>query len=338
MNTLFYPAFDSLEIRTLPVPSPQPWEVLLRVAACGLCGSELETFKNHSPRRQPPLVMGHEFCGTVEAVGREVDSAFIGRRFVSNSVVPCGRCACCRRGNTHLCRDREIFGMHRNGAFAEYVAVPQEILIPWPDDITATQACLTEPLANGIHVVNLTRHLQIEKALVIGAGSIGLMCQQTLKVLRNIHVMVCDLSSGRLETAVRLGAEKVVCSGIGDVTSEVLDWTAGEGIDLVVDAAGSAATKRLSLAALRPGGAAVWIGLHDNATQLDTYDVTLQEKQVLGSYSAKNEELAHSLDLIRNKQVDVSSWVDIEPLQNSVEGFRRMLRPADGDIKAVFVP
>lgn len=338
MKTLFYPAFDQLEIRNLPAPEAAAGEVLLRVAACGLCGSELETFKNHSPRRQPPLVMGHEFCGTVEGIGVGVDPALMGRRFVSNSVISCGRCVRCTRGDTHLCRHRQVFGMHRGGAFAEWVSVPQEVLIPWPENLPAAAACLAEPLANGVHVVNLTRHLPVHTALVIGAGPIGLMCQQALQAMRGAKTAVSDVSAGRLSIAQGLGAVRVFNAKTTDVVQECLAWTDGEGVDLVVDAAGSALTKRVSLAALRPGGVAVWIGLHENKMEVDSYDITLPEKQVYGTYAAKKEELAQALELMRSGQVDVTSWTESIPLQDSVSAFHRMLRPGERDIKAIFIP
>ena len=338
MKTLHYRRFDSLEIQEFATPVPKADEVLLRVAACGLCGSELETFHNHSPRRQPPLIMGHEFCGAVIEVGQETSRELIGRRFVSNSVVPCGACVRCLRGDTHLCAHRQIFGMHRAGAFAEFVAVPANVLIPWPEEVPPAAACLAEPLANGIHVVNLTRHLPAQTALVIGAGPIGLMCQQALQAMRGIKVMTCDLSAGRLEVAARLGAARTICSKDRDPAAEALAWTGGEGVDLVVDAAGSAATKRLSLAALRPGGSAVWIGLHVNRLELDSYEITLPEKQVLGTYAAKKEDLAEALELMRNGKVDVTSWTETVPLEASVEAFFRMLKPGERDLKAVIVP
>ncbi|MBS0664597.1 MAG: alcohol dehydrogenase catalytic domain-containing protein, partial [Verrucomicrobia bacterium] len=159
MRVLHYPEFDRLEIRDLDSTPPRPDEVRLRVVACGLCGSELESFKNHSPRRPPPLVMGHEFCGVIDAIGGEVRDWRPGAKVVSNSLVPCGHCVRCHRGDTHLCAERQIFGMHRPGAFAEYVNVPARCLIPWPEQLAAEAAALAEPLANGIHVVNLTRHL-----------------------------------------------------------------------------------------------------------------------------------------------------------------------------------
>jgi threonine dehydrogenase-like Zn-dependent dehydrogenase len=338
LKTLHYPRFDALEIQEFDTPVPKPDEVLLRVAACGLCGSELESFHNHSPRRQPPLIMGHEFCGTVADVGSEVSRELMGRQFVSNSVVACGKCIRCRRGDTHLCAYRQIFGMHRAGAFAEFVNVPASVLIPWPKDVPSRAACLAEPLANGIHVVNLTRHIPAQKALVIGAGPIGLMCLQALRALRGIEVMACDLSAGRLEVAARLGAAKTVCSKDRDPAAEALAWTDGEGVDIVIDAAGAAGTKRLSLAALRPGGATVWIGLHTNNLELDSYDITLPEKQVLGTYAAKKEELQQALDLMRDGKVDVTSWTETTPLETSIDVFYRMLKPGDRDLKAVIVP
>jgi threonine dehydrogenase-like Zn-dependent dehydrogenase len=335
MRSLYYPAFDQLELRDVPPPQPAPGEVLLKVAAVGICGSELESFKGHSPRRPPPLIMGHEFCGTVVAVTDGGDENLIGRHFVSNSLVSCGTCASCQRGDTHLCPRRQIFGMHRPGAFAEYAAVPKRVLLPWPDTLPAAAACLAEPLANGVHIVNLTRHLAVERALIIGAGPIGLMCQQALQAMRSVKTMVCDLSAGRLEVAQRLGATHTVRSHENDVQREVARWTDDLGVDLVVDAVGAAVTKRLSLAALRPGGAAVWIGLHGDRMEIDSYEVTLPERQILGTYSARMDELATALDLMTQKKVDVTSWTQSEPIEHGVEAFHRVLSPGDNDIKAI---
>jgi len=335
MRALFYPAFDKLELRDLPPPQPAPGEVLLRVAATGVCGSELESFKGRSPRRPPPLIMGHEFCGIVVAVTDGDDEKLIGRRFVSNSLVSCGKCAACQRGDTHLCPQRQIFGMHRPGAFAEYAAVPTRVLLPWPDELPATAACLAEPLANGVHIVNLTRHLAVERALIIGAGPIGLMCQQALQAMRGVNTMVCDLSTGRLDVARRLGAAHTVVSRDNDVAKEITRWTGGDGVDLVVDAVGAATTKRLSLTALRPGGAAVWIGLHGDRIEIDSYQVTLPERQIHGTYSARMDELATAIDLMTQKKVDVSSWTQPDSIEHGVEAFHRVLSPGESDIKAI---
>lgn len=338
MQALHYPAFEVLAFENLKLPTLADGEVLLQVAGCGLCGSELETFKTKSVRRLPPLIMGHEFCGVVREVASPEHAVLVGQKFVSNSVVPCGNCVRCQRGDTHLCAHRQVFGMHRHGGFAEFVNVPADVLLPWPESLPAEAACLAEPLANGVHVVNLTRHISVRTALVIGAGPIGLMCQQALQALRGATVFVADLSEGRLEVASRLGAEMVLPSKNVNVLKEVRGRTGGEGVDLVVDAVGSAVTKKLSIEAARPGGAAVWIGLYGDAMELNTYDITLPERQIFGTYAAKKEELAEALELMRSDKVDVTSWTRIAPLEDAVAVFQQMLRPRDNDIKAVFVP
>jgi threonine dehydrogenase-like Zn-dependent dehydrogenase len=335
---LLYPAFDRIEISDVPLTPLRPDEVRLRVAACGLCGSELETFKNRSPRRTPPLVMGHEFCGTIAETGAAVRDWQTGARVVSNSLVPCGRCVRCHRGDTHLCAHRQIFGMHRPGAFAEFVNVPARCLIPWPDGLPAVAAALAEPLANGIHVVNLTRHLPAATALVIGAGPIGLFCQQALQVLRGAKVFVADLSPERLAVAKKLGAAGVIDPRAADAAAILRAATDDEGADLTVDAVGSAITKKTSLDALRPGGASVWIGLHENTVTLDSYNITLPEKQVFGTYAAKLEELRQALDLMAAGKIDAHSWIKRFPLADSVAGFRRMLAAKGDDIKGVICP
>jgi len=338
MRTLHYPAFDQLEIRDIDEVAPQPDDVKLKVAACGICGSELESYKNKSPRRPPPLVMGHEFCGTIAEIGSAVKDWQVGARVVSNSLVPCGKCVRCERGDTHLCASRQIFGMHRPGAFAEYVNVPARCLIPWPENLPAEAAALAEPMANGIHVVRVSKHLPANIVLVIGAGPIGLFCQQALQVLRGAKVYVADLSPERLAVAKKLGAVRVINPREEDVTKIIMEATGGEGADLSVDAVGSGLTKRTSLDAIRPGGATVWIGLHENSMTFDSYNITLPEKQVLGTYAATIEELQQALDLMSAGKVDALSWVQRFTLADGVTAFQRMLAAKGADIKAVVCP
>lgn len=337
MKAFVYPDWERLEVAGWPLPQIAPDEVLLRVAACGICGSELETFKAKSERRRPPLVMGHEFCGTIEAVGREVRGFEAGQKVVSNSIVSCGECARCARGNSHLCAQREIFGMHRPGAFAEFVAVPSRCLLTWPEGVPASAACLAEPLANGVHMVNLSRALQPQTVLVIGAGPIGLMAGQAFAQMLGAQVFMADLSPARLAVAGRLGATPINPKE-EDVVAHVRAMTGGEGVDLVVDAVGAGLTKTQSLAAARAGGAAIWIGLHEDEMALRSYEVTLAEKQIFGTYAAKMDELQTALDLMKEGRVDVSSWVQVAPLEESVALFGRMLRGCGQDIKGVITP
>jgi len=338
MRVLHYPAHDRLEIRDVDIGPLAPDEVRLRVSACGICGSELEAFKNHSPRRPPPLVMGHEFCGTIVEAGGAAGDWRTGDRVVSHSIIHCGKCSRCARGETHLCPQRHVFGMQRPGAFAEFVNVPVRCLIPWPDGLPAEAAALAEPLANGIHVAHLTRHFPVSTALVIGAGPIGLFCQQALQVLRGARVIVADLSPERLAVATQLGAALTINPRNEDVAKVVASATGGEGADVTVDAAGAALTKRTSLEALRSGGVAVWIGLHENEITFDSFAITLPEKHVSGSYAATIGELRQAVDLMAAGKVDALTWVQRFALEDGVEAFQRMLAAKGSDIKAVLEP
>lgn len=338
MLTLLYPAYDQMVMANWPDPTPRSGEVRIRVSACGICGSELEAFKGRSPRRVPPLVMGHEFCGVIDEIGPNVPSFRPGDQVVSHSLFGCRECVRCREGQIHLCARRQLFGMHLPGGFAEYVVAPERSLLKWPSNVPAEAACLAEPLANGVHVVNLIRHLEPRSVVVIGAGPIGMFCQQAIKAMLGIDTITCDLIPERLTHAARLGASATINSRRENVVKRVHELTSGEGADVVVDAVGGSLTKRLSLSSTRPGGAAVWIGLHENTVTLDTYEVTLSERQIYGSYAATMEELQTAIDLLAQGQVDATSWTKTFKLDDGVDAFQRMMEARGDDIKAVLKP
>lgn len=338
MKSLLYPAHHTVEIADQPMPAVAPGEALMRVAGCGICGSELDAFRHASPRRPPPLIMGHEFCG--ELVEVRGDSPFkAGDRVICNALVPCGECVRCKRGDPHLCAKRQVFGMHRPGAFAEYVNVPLKDLLRWDPKLPATAAALAEPLGNGVHVVNLVRAMKPRTVLVIGAGPIGLLAMQAFRALTDATVYQADLSPERLDVARTTGAAGVYDPRSVDLVKVSQDLTDGEGVDVVVDAVGAGITKKQSVQAVRPGGAAVWIGLHENSMDgFATYDVTLPEKRVFGSYAATLAEMGVALDLMASGRVETASWVDAYPLDRGVEAFNRMLAGKGKDIKAVITP
>lgn len=338
MKALFYPEWDRLEVREQPIPKIAGDEVLLRVAACGICGSELETFKNRNPRRTPPLIMGHEFCGTIVEAGDAVQAFHKGQKVISHSVANCGACRPCRRGNTHLCENRQIFGMHRPGAFAEFINVPAQCLIHWPEDLPAAAACLAEPLANGVHVANLIKTRHPKMICVLGAGPIGLLCQQAAQILLGSTMIVSDFIPERLEIAQQLGAHTTVNAQQENAVEAIRDFTANEGVDVVIDAVGAAATKQQALEMVRPGGAVVWIGLHENTIAFDSYKVTLPEVAIYGSYAATMRELQEAVSLMSSRRVEVESWVQTFPLADGVTAFHKMLAAKGSDVKAVLVP
>ena len=333
MKALLYPDWNRLELTDLPEPVAQDGEVVVRVAACGICGSELETFASRSPRRTPALVMGHEFCGYI--VSGEANGFTKGSRVVCNAIIHCGDCVHCRNGRTQLCLNRQVFGMHRPGAFAELVAAPASCLMPWPNDLPATWASLAEPLGNGVHVAERVRSSKPESMLVIGAGPIGLMVLQAVRAMLNIPVAVVDVAPERLDAATSVGAEAARLSSKENLDRLADEFTGGMGFDAVVDAAGTGVTKSMSIDACRDEGLIVWIGLGADVVSLSTYPVTLREKTVTGSYGATGDDMAKALALMANGSVDVDSWVTTYTLDDSADAFLRQLDPKRRDIKAV---
>lgn len=337
MKALFYPAHNELLLTEQPIPVCAPNEVLVKVSACGICGSELETFKTKSTRRIPPLIMGHEFCGVIEAVGEEVKGWTKGATVVSNSIVFCGECDSCKEGKTNLCKNREVFGMHRNGAFGTYVNVPAASLIQMSPDTDPRKAAVTEPLANGVHLVKLTQHLPIKNVLVIGAGPIGLTAQQAFKALRNVTTIVADIREERLQVAKSIGATGVVNPLKEDVASAVNKITKGEPVDLVIDAVGAAETNKMGLEIVKSGGTMLMIGLYNNSKSLLSYDIVLPEKTVMGSYAATQSDMKEALALIAAGKADVSSWVHYYPLEKGRDAFFNMMEAKGNHIKSVIV-
>lgn len=329
MRALVYPDWGRLEIREVDRPEPDRGEVLIRVAACGICGSEIESVASRSPRRMPPLIMGHEFCGTVVAASKNAAGSELARpgaRVVPNAVLHCGDCEACRNGASNLCRERSVFGMHRPGAFAEFVAAPIRSLFEWPEGVRAEAACLAEPLANGIHVARLVERRKPKLVFIIGAGPIGLMCLQAIQNrFENAICVVSDLDERRLEVAEGLGARVLAATGTGSPPEA----------DVVIDAAGVAATRQLSVDACRPGGCAVWIGLADDEVPLRSYGIVLAERTIVGSYGSTAADMREALALMESGRVDVTSWVITSGPDKWVETFERQLESSTRAVKAV---
>jgi L-iditol 2-dehydrogenase len=339
VKALVYPAWDQLEVREVPEPVPAPGEVVLRVAAAGICGSEIEAFVSRSPRRTPPLILGHEFCGEVRAVGDGVTTVRPGDRVVANSLITCGRCDFCLDGLGHLCPERGVFGMSRPGAFAELVTAPARCLVPLPEKVSPIQGALVEPLANAVHVFGLVPERFPETVVVIGAGTIGLMCLQVAKAAGALRLVSVDTNDARLEVAHALGAEPVFNPAREDPAAAVREFTRGRGADVVVDAVGTSRTRLAAVGASRAGGTVVWIGLHADATELSGHQVVLGERTVRGSYAVAVRDLRTAVGLFAHGKVDITSWVRPFPLDEGARVFRQLATDPPGDyVKALLLP
>ena len=238
MKVLLLSEYKHLEIADLPEPTPGPGEVLVRVAACGICGSDVHGYDGSSGRRIPPIVMGHEAAGRIAAVGAEVKGFAVGDRVTFDSTIYCGACGPCRRGEVNLCDSRQVLGVscsdyRRAGAFAEYVAVPSRIIYRLPDNLSFAEAAMLEAVAVAVHAVSLAQVSSSSTALVLGAGMIGLLVVQALRVAGCSRVLVADIDSSRLKLAQDVGATAVLSAGAG-LIAQVLPLSGGAGVDLAV--------------------------------------------------------------------------------------------------------
>jgi len=310
MRALVFTRPNRVELREVPEPEPGPGEVLVEVAAVGICGSELHGIRS-SEFRRPPLIMGHELAGTTAD----------GRRVTANPLLSCGTCDMCAAGKDQLCRTRAILGIHRPGAFADYVAVPEHALHPLPDAMSFETAAMIEPLANAVHALNLATPRPGARIAVLGAGTIGLMALLVAHRFTD-QVTVCDLAADRLETARRLGA-----SSAGPTLE-------GE-FDIVVDAVGAAATHELSVTRLRPGGTAVWIGLLSSDAGFDGQQIVREEKSVVGSYCYTSANFADAVKLAAEVPLD---WATAFPLDQGDVIFTELMQGRHDVIKALLRP
>ena len=293
MKALLLSSYRHLELADLPTPQPRSDEVLIRVAACGICGSDVHGYDGSSGRRIPPLVMGHEAAGTIESLGSAVRHFAPGDRVTFDSTVYCGECSNCRRGDINLCDRRQVLGVscgdyRRAGAFAEFVAVPSRILHRLPEDLPFAEAAMLEAVAVAIHAVNLAEISASTTALVIGAGTIGILTLQALRAAGCSRVLVTDVDAGRLEMARELGATAILLSD-ESLNNQLLELTDGEGVDIALEAVGRNETVAAAIDSVRKGGGVVLIGNITPNVNLPLQKVVSRQIRLQGSCASAGE-------------------------------------------------
>jgi threonine dehydrogenase-like Zn-dependent dehydrogenase len=224
--------------------------------------------------------------------------------------------------------------MDRPGGFGEYVAVPEHVLIPWPEALPDDSAVFTEPLANGINAMRQGGAVRRSRVVIIGAGPIGLMCLFAARRLHKSSVIVSDRIPVRLDAARLLGAEQTVNPHEQDLNGEIQKYWGGERAEYIIDAVGSAETKQVAINLVELGGTVVWVGLHEDAITLNSYPVTLGQKCVAGSYSGSLRDLRLAAQILSEGNLD-TTWVTRYPVEQGEMGFRELLRPDASKIKVV---
>ena len=343
MNALLLSKYNHLEIANLPVPVPEPVDVLVQVAACGICGSDVHGYDGTSGRRIPPLVMGHEAAGIVAAIGSEVSGFAVGDRVTFDSTVYCGVCTFCRKGEVNLCDDRQVVGVScgdysRAGAFAEYVAVPARIVYKLPESLAFAEAAMLEAVSVALHAVAVSKLEGKETALIIGAGMIGLLTLQAAHAAGCSRVFVADIDTTRLKSATELGADKTLLASGEALTQEILQLTAGRGVDVVFEAVGRNETVTTAIDCVRKGGTVTLIGNISAQVDLPLQKVVSRQIRLQGS-CASCGEYPEAMKLMSAGRIRVGPLITaVAPLSDGPAWFDRLHSGEPNLMKVVLDP
>ncbi len=342
MKALVLTAYNEFSYEDMPDPAPGPDDVLVRVRACGICGSDVHGMDGSSGRRVPPIVMGHEAAGIVEQAGANVEGIAEGDRVTFDSTVYCGTCRFCRSGDVNLCDNRRVLGVscdeyRCHGAFAEYVAVPQRIVYKLPSRVAFEQAAMVEPLSVAFHAVGLARPRLGDTAVVVGAGMIGLLVVQLLKRAGCGRVITVDVLKERLNLSGRLGADDGLVAMGGDVPALIREMTGG-GADVAVEAVGIDATVQTAITCLRKGGTLTLVGNVTPEVTLPLQTVVTRQLDLRGS-CASSGEYPVCLEMIARADVDVDALISATaPLSDGARWFERLHNKEPGLLKIILVP
>lgn len=343
MRALLLSEYSHLEVVNLPVPSVERNDVLVRVEACGICGSDVHGYDGSSGRRIPPIVMGHEGAGTVAATGPDVTEFSIGDRVTFDSTVYCGQCEYCARGEVNLCNNRQVIGVscgdyRRSGAFAEYVVVPSRILYRLPETISFTSAAMLEAVSVALHAVRISTPTGGETALVIGAGMIGLLTLQAAKAAGCSRVLVADLDQTRLRLAKQVGAEEVMHLSGPSLATEVMRLTRGQGVDLALEAVGRSETVTAAVDCTRKGGTVTLIGNIATEVTLPLQKIVTRQLRLQGSCASAGE-YPQAIGLVASGKIHVEPLITaIAPLEKGPQWFQRLHSREPNLMKVILTP
>lgn len=318
------------EVREVPVPEIGPDDVLVETAYIGICGSDPHMHHNKvSYKVNVPLILGHEFAGTIAALGSNVTGWQVGDRVASETHADyCGKCVMCRTNNYHVCRERKGYGFQIDGAFAKYVKVPSRILHKVPENVSLKEAALTEPLC--VAYSSLVKHSPLKPGdlvVVIGPGPIGLLCIKMAAIMgaSDIVVVGTDGDDGRMEIAKKLGATMTINSSQQDPVPLIMAMRDGYGADVVVDAAGFSPTLKLSLDVVRPGGQINKIGWGPGPVGFSLDQLISKAAALQGTFSHNWDVWEKCLVLMGERTVDLTDIVTHElPLDQWQKGFDLM--------------
>lgn len=341
MRALVWEAPRTLNLREQNRPDLQPGEVLVKVAYGGICGSELGGYLGHNALRVPPLIMGHEFSGTIiqkgQALPANAAQLEVDQPVTVNPLNYDDDCEYVARNLHHLSPTRTLIGAHRPGAFAEYVAVPAKLVTPLPEGLSLRTGALTEPVACGVRIAELAGDVSGKDCLVIGAGPIGLLALQNLLLNGAKRVFIADLDADRLAMGESLGGVPIHPEQ-RDVVEAVRKATDGWGVPLSVDAVGTGGTRTQCISATRPKGTMILSGLHEEVSEMPAADIIRREIDVRGSFAYSPANFAQAIGLLKEQKIRLDPWIVEAPLEEGGMWFERLIEEPGNVSKVLLVP
>lgn len=326
------------EIEIRPVPEAGSDEALIRLTRCGICGTDVHIFNGHYAAENLPMVLGHEFTGTIAAIGNQVDHLTIGDKVVVDMNIGCSNCFWCRRNEILNCPNMQQIGITKDGAFAEYITVPARLVIPTPSATSDEVLALTEPLAC---VVRAARKAQItfgQSVVVLGAGPIGNLHVQLLRTIGAAPIIVAEFSEERAGFALEVGAD-VIVTDPARLRETVLDHTGKRGADVVIESVGIPALYEQAFNLIRKGGHVAAFGIPgpDAILPLDILRTILQENSVKGSVAGMGQDMHDALTLLTHGRISVTRFSGAEYALEDIQHAFESLPDRPGDLKTQIV-
>ena len=343
MKALVLKEYKRFSYGEAPTPEPGAGEVLIAVKSCGICGSDVHGMDGSTGRRRPPIIMGHEAAGVITAIGSAVSGWKAGDRVTFDSTIFCGQCDFCRRGRVNLCDRRRVLGVscaeyRRNGAFAEYVAVPQHVLYRLPEGLPFEHAALVEPFAIALHAIGRVPVALHDTVVVVGTGMIGLALVQGLRRAGCGRLIAVDLAPDRLALAGKLGATDLIHPAIENPGETVLRLTDGRGADLAFEAVGLPASVELAVNCVRKGGAVTLVGNVSSRIDFPLQAAVTRELTLFGS-CASCGEYPTALNMMARGALQAAPLLSaIAPLKEGAAWFDRLYAKEPGLLKVVLQP
>lgn len=343
MKALVLKKYRQFAVEEMAVPALQPGDVLVRVRACGICGSDVHGMDGSSGRRIPPIVMGHEAAGEIVQIGSGVSGWQTSDRVTFDSTVYCGECWFCQRGKVNLCDNRRVLGVscadyRRHGAFAEFVSVPQRILYRLPGNLTFEQAAMVEAVSVAVHAVKRTPLADDAITLVVGTGMIGLLVVQALRAASCRQIIAIDLDEGRLALARKFGAMNTFHAEDPGLLEKIRELTNGRGVDAAFEIVGLSPTVKTAIEGVRKGGSVTLVGNLKPQVDLPLQVVVTRELTLIGTCASAGEYPA-CLELIASGQINVTEFISaVAPLEEGARWFERLYAGEKGLMKVLIQP